>query len=61
MAQMGQDCQRERPASTSLLPNGTLILRPKVHYIEDLVGILRRPGHLKVSIEGMRMELPDGN
>ncbi|MGB7399033.1 AbrB/MazE/SpoVT family DNA-binding domain-containing protein [Castellaniella sp.] len=43
----------------SLLPDGTLILRPKVHHIEDLVGILRRPSQPRVPIEEMRVELPD--
>jgi len=43
----------------SLLPDGNLILRPKVHHIEDLVGMLRRPGQPRVSIEEMRVELPD--
>lgn len=43
----------------ALLPNGALILRPKTRRIEDLVGILRRPGQPKVPIEEMRVALPD--
>ena len=45
----------------ALLPDRTLILRPKTLHIEDLMGILRRPGQPKVSIEAMHVELPDGN
>lgn len=45
----------------ALLPDGTLILRPKNRHIEDLVGILRRPGQPIVPIEEMRVDLPDGN
>lgn len=43
-----------------LLPDGTLILRPRTCHIEDL-GILRRPGHPGAPIEAMRVVLPDGN
>lgn len=45
----------------ALLPDAILILRPKIHHIEDLVGILHRPGQPWVPIEEMRVELPDGN
>lgn len=45
----------------SLLPDGTLILRPKVHHIEDLVGMLRRPGQPKVPIAEMRGAVPDAD
>lgn len=47
--------------SFTLLPNGTLVLRPKTLHIEDLVGILRRPGQPTVPIEGMRVALPDAD
>lgn len=41
----------------SLLPDGTLVIRPKHHHIEELTGLLRRPGQPRVSLEKMRVEL----
>lgn len=41
----------------TLLPNGTVVMRPKIIRAKDLIGILRRPGQRKVPIEQMRVEL----
>lgn len=39
----------------SVLSNGTIVLRPKVRRLGDLLGMLTQPGQATVSVDEMRL------
>jgi AbrB family looped-hinge helix DNA binding protein len=39
----------------SVLSNGTIVLRPKVRRLGDLLGMLTQPGQAMVSVDEMRL------